>query len=258
MTRRLVFAFLLACTAPGIAHAAEPTQAQKDQWAKEGEDRLHHDWPWLAKYRDANAALPGRGKEPRVVFMGDSITENWASKEPGFFTVGRIGRGISGQTTPQMVARFRQDVLDLHPAVVQIMAGTNDIAGNTGPMTPEQTEANIRTMTELAQAHGIRVILASIPPAAQFPWRQSVPDVANTIIAINGWIKAYAAKTGSTYVDYWSALQDGKGGFRAAWTIDGVHPNVDGYDVMIPLAQKAIGTALAKPAPKPLAITTLP
>ena len=254
--RHLALAATMAL-APIAAHAAEPTQAQKDQWAKEADERLHNDWAWLGKYEAANAALPARGKEPRVVFMGDSITQGWFDQVPDFFTVGRVGRGISGQTTPQMLLRFRQDVLDLHPSVVQIMAGTNDIASNTGPMTIEQTEANFRTMTELAQAHGVRVILASIPPASHFPWRPGLA-VTDKIKTINTWLKAYAAETGSTYADYWSALQDGQGGFRADWSSDGVHPNKAGYAVMIPVAQKAIREALAKPAPKPIAIAAKP
>ncbi len=250
--RRLALATTMAL-APIAAHAAEPTQAQKEQRAKEGEERIHNDWAWLGKYRDANAALPKRGKEPRIVFMGDSITQGWFDQIPDFFTVGRIGRGISGQTTPQMLLRFRQDVLDLNPSVVQIMAGTNDIASNTGPMTIEQTEANFRSMTELAQAHGVRVILASIPPASHFPWRPGLA-VSDKIKTINAWLKTYAAETGSTYADYWSALQDGQGGFRADWASDGVHPNKEGYAVMSPIAQKAIREALAKPAPKRMAI----
>jgi lysophospholipase L1-like esterase len=217
------------------------------------------DWPNLAKYAGANAELrPPAANENRVVFMGNSITEGWAPLFDSLFP-GKpyIGRGISGQTSPQMLLRFRQDVLDLHPAVVQIMAGTNDIASNTGPMTIEQTEANFRSMTELAQAHGVRVIIASIPPSSHFPWRPGLA-VTDKIETINAWLKQYAAETGSTYADYWTALQDGQGGFRSAWTLDGVHPNKDGYAVMIPIARKAIAQALARPAPKPIAIAARP
>ncbi len=144
-------------TADATAPAAAPTEKAPD----EGEIRLHNDFGWLGRYRDANAKVTG---PVTIVFMGDSITQGWFDKMPGFFTPGRIGRGIGGQTTTQMLLRFRQDVIDLKPQLVQIMAGTNDIAGNTGPMTPEQTEANIMSMAELARAHGIRVILASIRP----------------------------------------------------------------------------------------------
>lgn len=214
----------------------------------DAEWRLRNDWAWTARYRAENAALPPAGDTPRIVFMGDSITEIWRDAEPGFFTGGLIGRGISGQTTPQMLLRFRQDVIGLHPTVVQIMAGTNDIAGNTGPMTLDETEANLATMTELAKAHGIRVILATIPPAAAFPWRPGLA-VTDRIIALNRWLEGYAARVGAVYADYWSVLQDGRGGFRREWTGDGVHPNKDGFDRMIPVARAAVARALAAPAP---------
>lgn len=254
---RCLFAAMIALSLPAALAAQEPTQAQKDQWAREGEERLHNDWPWLGKYQAANAALPTGTKEPRVVFMGDSLTQGWFDQVPEFFVSGRIGRGISGQTTPQMLLRFRQDVLDLHPAVVQILAGTNDIAGNTGPMTIAQTEDNFRTMAELARAHGVRVIIASILPSSAFPWRPGLAVTAK-IETLNSWLKHYAAETGSIYADYWSALQDGQGGFHAGWSLDGVHPNKTGYAVMAPVAQQAIAAALALPAPKPLAIVDKP
>ena len=224
--------------------------AQTDQ---ERERRLHEDWAWLGRYQAENAALPpalsvSRAGTPRIVLMGDSITQGWVEKAGGFFTPGRIGRGISGQTTPQMLLRFRQDVIDLHPAVVQIMAGTNDIAGNTGPMTAAQSQANIRSMTELAQAHGIRVVLASIPPADRFPWRPGIAP-APRIAAMNAWLRDYAARTGATYADYWAVLHDGDA-MRAAFTADGVHPNAAGYAAMAPVAEAAFAHALAGPAPR--------
>lgn len=232
---------------PALAQAQD--DAAKQRAAQEAEQRLHQDWAWLGRYQAANAALPAPDRaHPRIVFLGDSITQGWFDMVPGFFTPGRIGRGIGGQTTPQMLLRFRQDVIDLHPAVVQIMAGTNDIAANTGPMTPEQTEANLMSMTELAQAHGIRVILASIPPAANFPWRPGL-ETAGKIAALNAWIKAYAARTGAVYADYWTALHDGPA-LRAQWTYDGVHPNQAGYAAMAPVAEAAIRAALARPAPR--------
>ena len=230
---------LVMCTTPA---RAQTDDAAKRRATAEAEDRLHQDWPWLGRYRGANAALSPRAA-PRIVFMGDSITQGWIDKVPGFFTAGRIDRGIGGQTTPQMLLRFRQDVIALKPAIVQIMGGTNDIAGNTGPMTPEETQANIRSMTELAQAHGIRVILASIPPAAKFPWRPGLAT-APRIAAMNAWLKRYAASVGATYADYWTALHDGDA-LRASWTYDGVHPNEAGYAVMAPVAERAIRTALA-------------
>ncbi len=235
--------------------ASQPAAAQSptDKPAAEqgAEQRVHTDWAWMDRYRADDAQLAAPTKEPRVVFLGDSITQMWRAARPGFFVSGRIGRGIGGQTTPQMLVRFRQDVIALHPCVVQIMAGTNDIASNTGPMTAEETEANLRTMTELAQAHGIRVILASIPPASHFAWRPGL-EVTHKIEAISAWLRDYAARAGATYADYWSALQDGKGGFVAAWTIDGVHPNPIGFDHMIPVAQRAIDEAQARPALAPL------
>ena len=228
------------------------TEDAKTKAAREAEERLHTDWAWLGRYQQANAAIPARGAQPRVVFIGDSITQGWFDMVPAFFANNnRFGRGIGGQTTPQMVLRFRQDVIDLKPAVVQIMAGTNDIAGNTGPMTADQSRANIMTMAELARAHGIRVILASIPPAANFPWRPGL-ETADKIAAMNTWLKSYAAQTNSTYADYWTALHDGTA-LRASLTYDGVHPNKDGYAVMGPVAEAAIRTALAKPAPKAIA-----
>jgi lysophospholipase L1-like esterase len=228
-----------------------PTQAQLDTWAREYEERLHVDWGYLGRYRADNAALPPPGAEPRIVFMGDSITQGWFDMVPAFFTPGRIGRGIGGQTTPQMLVRFRADVIALQPAVVQIMAGTNDIAGNTGPMSEDDTIANIMSMVELARAHGIRVILASMPPADHFPWRPGL-ETAPRIIALNGWMKAYAARSGIVYADYWSVLHDGNGGFRADLAYDGVHPNARGYAVMAPVAEAAIKKALAAPAPRRL------
>ena len=233
--------------------AHDPAEAQRKDYAKDWDDHIHNDWGFLDRYRTADAALPARSKEPRVVFLGDSITQGWADKVPGFFVAGRIGRGVSGQTTPQMLVRFRQDVIDLHPAVVQIMAATNDIASNTGPMSIEETEGNFRSMVELAQAHHIRVILASVPPSAGFPWRPGL-EVTQKIEILNAWLKHYAVATGSTYADYWSALQDGKGGMKPGLSSDGVHPTVAGYALMQPVAERAIKAALARPAPLRAAI----
>lgn len=196
--------------------------ATQQHEAQDAERRLHEDWAWLGRYRTANAALLPDPAHSRIVFIGDSITQGWSDKAPGFFTAGPIGRGIGGQTTPQMLLRFRQDVVDLHPAVVQIMGGTNDIAGNTGPMTQGQIEANIMSMTELAQAAGIRVILASVPPADRFPWRPGL-ETAGRISAINAWLRDYAARVGATYADYWGVLHDGQA-MRASLTDDGVPP----------------------------------
>ena len=247
---------LTACLAALTAGAA-PAQIGRDpnnKFTMDWNDRLSTDWAYLGKYRAANAALMPAPKHPRIVFMGDSITENWASMAGDCFTGERIGRGISGQTTPQMVARFRQDVIDLHPAVVQIMAGTNDIAGNTGPMTAKETQANIRSMVELAHTHGIRVILASVPPADQFPWKPGL-ETAGKIVAMNAWLKDYAARSGCVYADYWSALKQADGlGMRDGLSSDHVHPTKAGYAVMAPVAEAAIRHALAHPAPRKTAV----
>ena len=234
--------FALSMVLGATPASPQTNDTAKHRAAAEAEARLRQDWPWLGRYRDANAALTPT-VAPRIVFLGDSITQGWIDKVPGFFTAGRIDRGIGGQTTPQMLLRFRQDVIALKPAIVQIMGGTNDIAGNTGPMTAQETQANIMSMTELAQAHGIRVILAAIPPAANFPWRPGLAT-APRIAAMNAWLKRYAASVGATYADYWSALHDGDA-LRASLTYDGVHPNEAGYAVMAPVAERAIRAALA-------------
>jgi lysophospholipase L1-like esterase len=203
------------------------------------------DWPDLARYREANMTLGDpRPGEQRVVFMGNSITEGFA---PYFTTLfpGKpyIGRGISGQTTPQMLVRFRQDVIALKPAVVVILAGTNDIAGNTGPSTLEMIEDNIASMTELAQTHGIRVVLSSVLPVFDYPWTPGL-EPAPKIVALNRWIEAYAERRGAVYLDYHSALADERQGMRREFAEDGVHPNEAGYRVMAPLAERAIAEAL--------------
>lgn len=201
--------------------------------------RVHLDWGYLAKYREQN-----QGKTPDVVFMGDSITEVWISKRPGFFSDKRLDRGISGQTTQQMLVRFGQDVVSLHPKVVQIMGGTNDIAGNTGPMTPDMTKDAIMGMVQIAKANHIKVLLASIPPADHFAWRPGL-EVTDKIIALNDWAKSYAAQEGIAYVDYWSAMQNGKGGMKEGYAMDGVHPTEQGYDVMASVAEPILKQALS-------------
>jgi lysophospholipase L1-like esterase len=203
------------------------------------------DWPQLEHYRAANAALaPPAAGEERVVFYGASMTEGWGMHGSTFFP-GKpyVNRGISGQTTAQMVVRFRQDVIDLHPAAVLILAGTNDVAGNTGPTTPEMTEENWTSMAELAKANGIRAIFAGITPSTDFPWRRGLHP-AEKIRALNAWLKEYCAAHSLTYLDYYSALTNAEGGMKAQLTIDGVHANVKGYEVMAPLAQAAIDKAL--------------
>jgi len=209
------------------------------------EDPLRTDWAGLRRYQKANAELPEVAPgEQRVVFMGNSITDSWA---PLFATMfaGKpyVGRGISGQTTPQMVLRFHQDVIALKPAAVVILAGTNDIAGNTGPSTLGMIEDNIAAMTELAQAHGIRVVLSSVLPVYDYPWKKGL-EPAPKIVALNAWIRQYAADHGAVYLDYHSALADERQGLPARYSADGVHPNEAGYRVMAGLVEAAIAEAL--------------
>ena len=183
------------------------------------------------RYRADNERIIAADEKVDVVFLGDSITEGWKDKRPGFFTPGRVGRGIGGQTTPQMLVRMQPDVVDLKPRAVHIMAGTNDIAGNTGPMTQEMTRDNIRAMTAIAQHHKLKVLLASIPPAASFPWRPGMETV-KPIREINSWLKSYAAEIGAIYVDYHPVLADATGAMRPGLAYDGVHPTEAGYDAM--------------------------
>lgn len=203
------------------------------------------DWADTCKYRDDDLhliALPPARRD--VVFMGDSITEGWNYGDPRFFTGGWIDRGISGQTTSQMLVRFPGDVLALKPRVVHIMAGTNDIAGNTGPMTLEGIEANIAAMVTLAKAAGIRVVIAAVPPARAFVWQPKL-EPAPQIAALNQRLKALAAREGAMFVDYGTVLAMPDGAMKDDLTLDGVHPNAAGYAAIAPLARKAIATALA-------------
>jgi lysophospholipase L1-like esterase len=205
------------------------------------------DWAQLAKYRAANAALaaPAPG-ENRVVFMGNSITEGWATHFDSLFP-GKpyVGRGISGQTTPQMLVRFRQDVIALRPAVVVILGGTNDIAGNTGPSTLEMIEDNLASMTELAKANGIRVVLASVLPAADYPWKRGL-EPGPKIVALNAWIKQYAERAGAVYLDLHTPMANEQHGMKSELSGDGVHPNIAGFRLMSPLTERAIAEALRR------------
>ncbi len=222
-----------------------PPQPSPEQMAKGL--RLYHAWEQTrlledfaghCHYASADAALPpAQGR--RVVLFGDSITELWKDRMPKRFGTTVLDRGVSGQTTAQMLVRFRQDVLDLHPDTVQIMAGTNDLAGNTGPTKLAWIEQNIRSMVELAQAHGIRVLLASVPPARAFDWRPGI-DPRPAIAKLNHWLRDYATAHCLGYVDYHPVLAAADGGMRAAYTSDGVHPNQAGYEVMWPVLQQAL------------------
>ena len=205
------------------------------------------DWPNLKQFQEANAQLqPTKSKENRVVFMGNSITIGWLNKRPEFFE-GKpyVNRGISGQTTPQMLLRFRQDVIDLEPKVVVILAGTNDIAGNTGPSTLEMIVDNIKSMAEIAKANNIKVILSSTLPAYKYGWKPEV-EPAEKIVELNKMIKAYAKKEGHIYLDYFSKMADERNGLPKKYADDEVHPTVEGYMVMEPLVEAAIAKALKK------------
>lgn len=205
-------------------------------YAKAQREHAQADWANLCRYRESNRTL---SPPTRVVFMGDSITENWVVADPSLFKDGIVGRGISGQTSPQMLVRFFQDVIELHPTVVHIMAGTNDVAGNTGPTTDEEFQNNVRAMVELAHTHHIRVVIASIPPASVFSWKPELKP-AERIQRLNSWLKGYARQTMSSYVDYYAVLDDGQGGLKHEFSGDGVHPNRAGYAAMKSLAEKAI------------------
>jgi lysophospholipase L1-like esterase len=246
MMHRVSWIALVASLAAGSLPAqvtARDSIAQARHQAED--DRLRNDWANLNRYRQANAQLgaPAPG-EQRVVFMGNSITDAWAKYFPTMFP-GKpyVGRGISGQTTPQMLVRFRQDVVALHPAVVVILAGTNDIAGNTGPSTLEMIEDNLQSMVEIAEANGIRVVLCSVLPVFDYPWKRGL-EPGPKIVALNSWMRSFAAASGVVYVDYHSAMADERQGLRADLGSDGVHPNEAGYRIMVPIVERGILDAL--------------
>jgi lysophospholipase L1-like esterase len=225
---------------PCPVHPAPTDGAGRQLWNLH---MLTRDFGQSCRYLAANRALLAARAPVRVVFMGDSITDHWLNLRRDFWVDGRVDRGISGQTSPQILVRFRQDVLALKPRAVHIMAGTNDVAGNTGAATIEMVEGNIQTMAELARAHGIKVILASVPPAGAFPWapdKRPVPQIA----ALNAWLAGYARANGFTYVDYHAALATADGAMKPGLSSDGVHPTAAGYAIMEPLALAAIAEAL--------------
>jgi lysophospholipase L1-like esterase len=232
-------------TCPEVARAIETVVRQ---------DIRLRDWANLGRYRDQNRTIvKPPAAQRRVVFMGDSITDSWQQPQFGGFFPGQpyIDRGISGQTTPQMLVRFRADVIDLAPSAVLILAGTNDIAGNSGVMSNEDIQGNLASMSQLAKANGIRVVLASILPVSHYHVRTDIPAVPQTttrpmarITAINDWMRNYAEKEGHVYLDYFSAMIDAKGLLRAELSADDLHPNAAGYAIMGPLAEAAIAKAL--------------
>jgi lysophospholipase L1-like esterase len=205
------------------------------------------DFGQLARYRDANAALkPPAPGENRVIFFGDSITDNWHLQEY-FPEKPYFNRGIGGQTTPQMLVRFRQDVIDLHPKAVVILAGTNDIAGNTGPMRNEDIEASYATMAELASVHRVAVVFSSVLPVHNYTERSKdffAQRPPQRILELNTWLRDYCARNGLVYLDYFTAMADDKGLMKKDLADDGLHPNAAGFKIMAPLAEAAIAKAL--------------
>jgi lysophospholipase L1-like esterase len=263
--RKIVYLVLILIASSGAVSAQSHTDAQTKPAGNcpemaevkarlEAQEKRLKDWPDLTRYRDANARVAAPAKdEQRVVFMGDSITDMWAQPRFGGFFPGKpyIGRGISGQTTPQMLLRFRADVIAIQPKVVVILAGTNDIAGNTGPITLEETEGNVASMTELARANGVRVVLSSVLPVSDYghdrdgnPLDMRIRRPPEKILELNAWIKKYAAEKGHVYLDYFPATVDDQGLLKKELSEDGLHPNSGGYAVMAPLAEKAIQAAL--------------
>jgi lysophospholipase L1-like esterase len=222
-----------------------PAAAPADDWKAKHEKQLKEDWPWLGRFKEADLKLaPPASGENRVVFMGDSITEAWHLDE-SFPGKPYINRGISGQTTPQMVLRFRQDVIALHPKVVVILTGINDIAGNTGPETLEQIEDNLASMAELATTNHIRVVLCSVLPAFDFPWSPGMQP-ASKVLTLNQWIKTYAVDHGDVFVDYHTPMKDERDGLPGTLSKDGVHPTPAGYAAMAPLVHAGIEKALGQ------------
>ena len=247
---QLLFAILLSLpalaqqTAPSIPSTGFPGL---DEYRTSRISIYTDDFGQLARYREANAALaPPAAGEKRVVFLGDSITDYW--KLPDYFP-GKpyINRGIDGQSTPEMLVRFRQDVIDLHPKVLVVLAGTNDIAGVTGPTLNADIEANYASMAELARAHGIRIVFASLLPVHNYTHNAEESFALrprDRILALNKWLKDYCVKNRLVYLDYFSALVDERGMLKRALADDGLHPNDAGYKIMAPLAEKAIQNAL--------------
>jgi acyl-CoA thioesterase I len=248
MTRCVLYTCSLVLVAAGaFAQTPSPTPEEVAARQRAQQERLLNDWPNLARYRDQNAQLgPAAPGEDRVVFYGDSITDGWGRVQGAFFP-GKpyVNRGISGQTTAQMVVRFRQDVVALKPKVVVILAGTNDVAGNTGPATPEMIQDNFMSMVDIAKANGIRVVLSSILPASDYRWKPGL-NPGPKIVALNTWLKEYAARRDLVYLDYYSAVVNDTLGMKSELASDGVHPTKAGYDIMAPLAERAIAEALRK------------
>lgn len=242
--------FLLCLLTTAALAQAQPPAPDSPEALKMRIERMQNqlsDWPNLKRYRDKNAEVaPPAKDENRVVFYGDSITDGWKIAEY-FPNKPYINRGISGQTTPQMLLRFRADVIAHKPKVVVLLAGTNDIAGNTGPMTLEMIQDNYASMAELAKANGIKFVFASILPVHDYGQRKMTTGrPPEKILKLNDWLKDYCAKHGHTYLDYFSKMVDDKGFLKKELANDGLHPNAEGYKIMAPLAEAAIQQALKK------------
>lgn len=245
----LIKTILAALASAGVAIAQAGPDCASALAALEKHLETHRhllsDWAGLTRYGSENTELPAPAPgEDRAVFLGDEITEFWGRGKERFFP-GKpyLNRGIQGQTTPQMLVRFRQDVIALRAKVVVILAGANDLAGATGPITQAMTAENVMSIVELAKANGIRVVLASLTPVCDCFTKQTARRPQGKIIGINGWLNDYAARSGSVYLDYYSALADGRD-MKRELTSDGVLPNDAGYAVMAPLAERAIAQAL--------------
>jgi lysophospholipase L1-like esterase len=197
------------------------------------------DWAWLAHFREDNAKIIGSGVKVDTVFLGDSITEGWARTDTEFFSKGNVGRGISAQTTPQLLVRMHADVIALKPRTVHIMAGTNDIAENTGPMTPQDSKNNVMAMCEIAMAHKLRIVLGAVPPASKYWWKPSAQPKA-AALAMNEWLRSYAKQIGAKYADYAAVLTDASGAVKPEFARDEVHPTPAGYAAMRPVAEAAL------------------
>jgi lysophospholipase L1-like esterase len=240
-------AVLLAQNAPPSLDCPDMARAVKDLLYQ---DRRMSDWPQLARYRAADAALIRSGAQVDVVFFGDSITDGWDAEQFPTWFPGKhyVNRGISGQTTAQMLIRLRPDVLSLKPKVIVLLAGTNDIAGNTGPTTNDDIAQNVAAISELAAASGVRMVLASVLPVSSYHTKpddkpQTIRRPMTRITALNDWMKSYAAEHGHVYLDYFAAMTDPSGFLRTELSADDLHPNQEGYKIMAPLAEAAIAKA---------------
>jgi len=236
-------ALLLTSLSLTVQAQQTPEEKRAKDWEnfqKMIEERFHKDWAWKDRYRGDNAKLPLPKNEKRIIFMGNSITEGWINTDADFFKQKPyVNRGIGGQTTPQMLVRFRQDVIDLKPFAVVILAGINDIAQNTGPSTMESVAGNIFSMAELSKSHGIIPILCSVLPASGFPWNRNV-DPRDSVTKLNGLLKNYAMKNKLQYVDYYSKMVNNERGMKSELASDGVHPNLAGYKLMEPIVEEKI------------------